>query len=141
MVQVVARLQSARQRLHGAEDRAQVIEAAAHEQFVVPAGQGGPSDIVHDQVPGDDGVGGNIDDRGEVLAQVALSGLAQRPDRCHVALGVELEPLRADLAVEVDGQLRDAQHGLVDVYRHRLHVAFAVHHRDLAREAQIAVDP
>ena len=46
--------------------------------------------------------------------------VADRPDGHHVLLGVELQAVRAQRGVEVDGELRDAQYRPVDAHQRRL---------------------
>ncbi len=64
-------------------------------------------------------------------------GVAEAPDRRHVALLVELEALGVHGPVEVDGELRHAQQRAVDVDE----PGGAVAQREPAGEAEVAVEP
>ena len=72
------------------------------------------------QLNGDNGgrvtartVGNGGNDAGSVLA------VTKAPHRIEVAAGVESQPIGVDGAVEVDGELGDAQPGLINPHQHR----------------------
>ncbi|GAA3054852.1 hypothetical protein GCM10020000_41330 [Streptomyces olivoverticillatus] len=92
---------------------------------------------MHHQVPAADLRGVDAGLLGDEADQIALADLAQAPDRRHVALLVQLEPVRVDPAVEVDGQLRHAQQRPVDVDQ----AVRAVPQGDPAGQAEVAVEP
>ena len=60
-----------------------------------------------------------------------------RPDRRHVGLAIEHQTALVDVAVEVDGELRDAGDRLGHVDEH----VGAVGEHDAPGDAQVAVEP
>ncbi len=74
---------------------------------------------------------------GDEADEVALLDLAQAPDRLHVLLAVELEPLRVGGPVQVDGELRHPQQRPVDVHQ----PVRTVTQGQPARQAEVPVEP
>ncbi len=116
----------------------QVVHARARHQFAVAAQVGGRLDGVHHQVPAGDGAvrqpRGLLQEGDEVAVADVL---AQAPHRLHVPLLVELEAVGVHRAVQVDGELRDAQQRPVDVDE----AGRAVPQGQPPGQAQVAVEP
>jgi hypothetical protein len=75
--------------------------------------------VTHD-VPSEQLARLGVDRVGEEIADAATVVGADAPDRRQVLLAVEHESAFVDLAVEVDGKLRDAQDRAVDAEQSRL---------------------
>src|SRR5690606_12103223 len=94
----------------------QVVHARPRHELAVAAQVGGRFHGVDHQVPAGDlagGEAGGLLQEGDELAVADVA--AHAPDRLHVPLLVELEAVGVDRAVQVDGELGDAQQGAVDV--------------------------
>lgn len=118
--------------------RQQVVHPRARHQLPVAAQVRRGLHGVRHQVPAGDLAAGQPRLVLQERDQVAVAhGVAQAPDGLEVALLVELEALRGDVAVHVDGELRDAQQRAVDVDQ----AGGAVAQREAAGQAQVPVEP
>ena len=118
-----------------------VVEAGRRHQRPVDAHHRPGDGVVGHRVPARHRIGGHVEALGQEPPEVALGGLAQAPDRHEVLLVVELQALGGDGPVEVDGQLGDAQHGLVHPERHEVDPARPGPHGHPARQPEVAVQP
>src|SRR5690606_12555439 len=116
----------------------QVVPGGTGQQSLGAAEVGGRLDRVHHQVPAGDlarrDAGGLAEERDEVTVAHVV---AQAPHGLQVPLLVQLEPVAVDGPVQVDGELRDAQQGPVDVDQ----AGGAVAQGQPSGEAQVPVEP
>ena len=106
----------------------------------VGAREGGRLEVEGHDVPRHHGVGRHVQLLGEVGPEGALVDRSEAPDRREVPLPVEHEALVVDVAVEVDRELRDAQHRPVVEEVGLGEPAGAVEH-DASGEPEVAVEP
>src|SRR5690606_16131352 len=103
--------------------------------------------VVEHEVPPEDVVGVDpqlLGDEGHEAAPVlgrCAAGRLDTPDGGEVGLGVHLQPGGVDLAVEVDGELRDGADGPVDPQQPDHGAAAVAADRHPPRQAQVAVEP
>ncbi len=128
------------ERLGSDEARQQVVETGRRHEFVTSSDDGAALGVVEHDVPSVDRCGVDVELIGHEAGERTLAFVADLPDRCEVLLGVELQPVLADLAVEVDGELRDPQDGSVDEQQTLFDSASAAD-RDPTREAEVTVEP
>ena len=102
------------ERAQGDEAGEEVVQAWGAQEVLVPARERRGGRVVAHRVPARDGVRLDVELGRQESPEAALVRRALAEDRRHVGLGVELEPLGVDLAVQVDRELGDAQHGAVD---------------------------
>ncbi len=118
--------------MHGAE----VVHAAGGEELAVDAEGSGRLRVRDAHVVAEHVVGGDAREPGQVAEHVGVGGRARAEDRGHVALRIQSEPVRVDAAVEVHGELREAQQraGADEV-------TGSVPHHEAAGELEVAVEP
>ena len=88
----------------------------------------------------DNGLGGDAQLAGHELLERRLSGAREPQHRGEVLLAVEHEPFLVHLAVEMNGELRDAKPRVVQADEARLEALADAEH-DPTREPQVAIEP
>ena len=123
------------QRVQAGEDRREVVHPAGREEGPVETEPRAGGGVRREDVVADDLVRRNACERGEVGQDVTLAALPDAVDRARVALAVERQA-GVRVAVEVDGELRDAHEGAgAD------EVLGAVAGDEAAGELELAVEP
>ena len=116
-----------------------VLAAGAHELLARP-GQRAAGQVVGHHLVAEHVAGRHAQLGGEEAGEPAGLGVAERPDGHDMLLGVQLQPVGAQAAVEVDGELRDPQHRPVHPQQPQLR-AGAGAHGHAAGQPQVAVEP
>ncbi len=117
--------------------RHEVVQPAADHELGLPAEIAGRLHVVGHQVPAEHVLGRQPVLGGHEGDQVALARVAEAPDRAQVLLRIELQALRVDAAVQVHGQLGDAQQRPVQVHQ----LLGAVPQHQPAGQAEVPVEP
>src|SRR5690606_38552769 len=126
-----------------------VVEARREDEIAPEAAEGRRHDVHERQIPAEDGLGIDPERLAEELAEGADAGLlaaarrGEGHERREVLLRVELEPVLAELAVEVDGGRGDAGGRAIgaDEAAREGRARAGTAELDAAGEAEVAVEP